>query len=48
MTPDSKLFVVIIVLAVIMTGIYIYLFILDRKISRIEKEFEDKKFNKKP
>jgi CcmD family protein len=43
MTPDSKLFVVIIVLAVIMTGIYIYLFSLDRKIGRMEKEIEERK-----
>jgi CcmD family protein len=42
MESYGKIFVVVAVLAIILTGIYIYLFVLDRKISKIEKEFEEK------
>ena len=38
----GKIFVVVAVLAVILIGIIIYLFILDRKISRLEKEMDEK------
>jgi hypothetical protein len=37
MTPDTKLFLVVTVLAVILAGVYVYLFILDRKISKTER-----------
>jgi len=38
----GKLFVVVAVLALIMTGIFVYLFFLDRKIGRLEKEVENR------
>jgi len=39
---DSKLMVVVAVLAVIMAGIYVFLYLTDRKITRIEKELRTK------
>jgi len=35
---SGKIYVVVIVLAVIMAGIFAYLIMLDRKVSRLEKE----------
>lgn len=46
MTPDSKLYVVVAVLAVILVGLFVYLFIMDRKVSRIEKELMQEKESK--
>ncbi len=42
MESNEKMFIVITILAVIMFGIYIYLFILDRKIRKIEKQLKEK------
>ncbi len=42
MTNYHKILIVIIVLAVIMAGIYLYLFVLDRKIRKIEKQLKGK------
>lgn len=42
MRADGKIYVVIAVLLIIFTGIVIYLVTLDRKISKVEKELEDK------
>lgn len=39
---ESKLIIVIFVLAIILVGIFGYLFIMDRKIRRLEKEVEEK------
>lgn len=41
---ESKIFVVIAVIAVIFTGLAIWLFKLDRKVSKLEKE-QHKKIN---
>jgi CcmD family protein len=38
METESKLYIVIIVLAVIMAGLFVYLFTIDRKIGKLEKE----------
>ncbi len=38
MRSSGKIYVVVAVLATIFAGIFTYLFILDRKITRIEKE----------
>jgi len=38
MEPDSKIYIVVAVLAVILVGIFVYLFFMDRKVSKIEKE----------
>jgi CcmD family protein len=38
MRANGKIYVVVAVLATIFAGIFAYLFILDRKIARIEKE----------
>jgi len=46
MTPDSKLYVVVAVLAVILVGLFVYLFFMDRKVSRIEKELKQEKESK--
>jgi len=35
---SGKIYVVVVVLAVIMSGIFAYLIMLDRKVSRLEKE----------
>ncbi|MCE3281066.1 MAG: hypothetical protein K0S44_3257 [Bacteroidetes bacterium] len=37
---SGKIYVVVIVLAVIMLGIFAYLIMLDRKVSKLEKEVE--------
>jgi CcmD family protein len=42
MEQYGKIFVVVAVLAVILVGIFIYLFMIDRKIGRLEKEIEEK------
>ena len=38
----GKIFVVVTVLAIILVGILFYLFAIDRKITRLEKEAEEK------
>jgi CcmD family protein len=42
MEAYGKIFVVVAVLAVILVGIFGYLFILDRKLGKIEKEMNEK------
>ena len=42
LASGSKIFVVVIVLAIILIGIFVYLFILDRKVSKLKKEVEEK------
>jgi CcmD family protein len=42
MEENGKIFVVVAVLAVIMTGLFVYLFLLDRKVRRLEKMTEEK------
>ena len=37
---SGKIYVVVVVLSLILTGIFVYLLALDRKLSRIEKEME--------
>ena len=39
---SGKIYVVVIVMAIIFTGITIYLIMLDRKISKLEKEIQNK------
>ena len=39
---ESKLFIVIVSLVTIFAGLIIYLVSLDRKISKLEKQFKDK------
>jgi CcmD family protein len=40
---DGKIYVVIAVMAVILAGIFIYLFMIGNKISRLEKKLGEKK-----
>jgi CcmD family protein len=40
MLEYGKIFVVVAVLSVIMTGIFVYLFFIDRKIGKLEKEIK--------
>jgi CcmD family protein len=40
MLESGKIFVVVAVLATILVGIFVYLFILDRKIGKLEKEMK--------
>lgn len=42
MESYGKIFVVVAVLAVILTGVFIYLYSIDRKLRRLEKEVEEK------
>jgi len=39
---SGKIYVVIGVVAIILSGIFAYLFWIDRKVSRMEKELKDK------
>jgi CcmD family protein len=43
MLANGKIFVVVAVLALILVGIFIYLFTIDRKVNKLEKEVEEKK-----
>lgn len=43
MIGDDKYFVVAMVMAIIFTGLGIYLYLIDRKLSRIEKKHVEKK-----
>ena len=38
MEAYGKIFVVVAVLAVILTGVFVYLFTIDRKLRKLEKE----------
>lgn len=40
MRSDGKIYVVVAVIAVVLTGLVVYLVTLDRKISRLEKELK--------
>ncbi|HNW76673.1 MAG TPA: hypothetical protein PKJ28_07270 [Bacteroidales bacterium] len=42
MEDNGKIFVVVAVLAVIMAGLFLYLFVIDRKISKLEKALKEK------
>jgi len=42
MIAYGKIFVVVAVLAIILVGIFIYLFTLDKKIRKLEKEMSEK------
>jgi CcmD family protein len=41
MLEYGKIFVVVAVLSVILIGIFVYLFFMDRKIGKLEKEIQD-------
>jgi CcmD family protein len=47
MESYGKIFVVVAVLAFILVGIFVYLFLMDRKIRKLEKEIEEKSNPKK-
>ncbi len=47
MEAYGKIFVVVAVLSVILIGVFIYLFTIDRKLRRLEKEVEEKSINRK-
>lgn len=40
MLENGKIFVVVAVLAVILVGLFVYLFSIDRKVTKLEKEVE--------
>jgi CcmD family protein len=40
MLANGKIFVVVAILAIILVGIFIYLFTIDRKVTKLEKEVE--------
>jgi uncharacterized membrane protein YdbT with pleckstrin-like domain len=40
---EGKVYVVVIVVSVLVVGMLAYLFLMDRKISRLEKEVQNKK-----
>lgn len=42
METYGKIFVVVAVLALILTGVFAYLFSLDKKIGKLEKEIREK------
>jgi CcmD family protein len=46
MESYGKIFVVVAVLAVILAGVFVYLFTIDRKVRKIEKELKEKSTNK--
>lgn len=40
MRSNGKIYVVVVVAAIIITGLFLYLFNLERKIKRLEKEYK--------
>jgi CcmD family protein len=46
MDSYGKIFVVVAVLAVILIGIFVYMFFIDRKVRNLEKEIGEKFINK--
>ena len=46
MESYGKIFVVVAVLAIILVGIFVYLFIIDMKVRKLEKEIEEKSTHK--
>lgn len=46
MESYGKIFVVVAVLAVILIGVFVYLFTIDRKVRKLEKEIEEKSTHK--
>ena len=42
MLGHGKIFVVVVVLAIILVGIFAYLFFIDRKLNKLKKEVEEK------
>ncbi|MFB6307145.1 MAG: CcmD family protein [Flavobacteriales bacterium] len=42
MFQSGKIYVVVAVIAVIMIGIFVYLFKLDKKVKKLEEEVKDK------
>jgi CcmD family protein len=42
MAAYGKIFVVIAVLSIILVGIFVYLFVIDRKLNKLKKEVEEK------
>ncbi len=46
MEPTQKIYVVVAVLALIQAGIFLYLFLLDRKLTRMEKEMDERGNNR--
>ena len=42
MLENGKILVVVVVLAVILVGIFVYLFSIDRKVTKLEKEIKNK------
>ena len=46
MEVQGKIFVVVAVLAIIMAGLYVYLFLIDRKVTQLEKEVKEKENQK--
>jgi CcmD family protein len=46
MESYGKIFVVVAVLSVILIGLFVYMFTIDRKLRKLEKEIEEKSTNK--
>ena len=42
MLENGKILVVVVVLAFILVGIFVYLFTIDRKVKKLEKEVKEK------
>lgn len=43
MRSSGKIYVIVAIILIVLTGLLLYLFLLDRKISRIERELDKKK-----
>jgi CcmD family protein len=41
MRSEGKIYVVVAILTIILAGLIVYLFIIDRKVSKMEKHFPD-------
>lgn len=46
MRSEGKIYVVVLIICVVLAGMITYLFMLDKKLSRLEKELREKKQTK--
>lgn len=44
---DGKIYVVVAIILIVLVGLITYLFMLDRKVSKLEKMLDEKKLNNK-
>jgi CcmD family protein len=47
MRADGKIYVVVVIILVILLGLFTYLFLLDRKLNKMDKQLNERRQNKR-